>query len=111
MFPGPIIELHISNAHKREALYHNSYVSKVARAIIVGLGTKGYLVAIRAHPLAPINVSPYSKVPTLLPLPRCDGSNATPPKRSLNFGVVSFCKAIHVVPLAVVNGVAAHAKT
>ena len=48
MFPGPIIELHISNVHKREAYYHNSYVSKVATAIILGLGAKGYSVAVRA---------------------------------------------------------------
>jgi 3-dehydroquinate dehydratase-2 len=48
MFPGPIIELHISNVHKREAYYHNSYVSKVATAIIIGLGAKGYPVAVRA---------------------------------------------------------------
>ena len=48
MFPGPIIELHISNVHKREAYYHNSYVAKVATAIIAGLGAKGYPVAVRA---------------------------------------------------------------
>ena len=48
MFPGPIIELHISNIHKREAYYHNSYVSKVATAIIAGLGAKGYAMAVRA---------------------------------------------------------------
>lgn len=48
MFPGPIIELHISNVHKREAYYHNSYVSKVATAIIAGLGAKGYPTAVRA---------------------------------------------------------------
>jgi 3-dehydroquinate dehydratase II len=48
MFPGPIIELHISNIHKRESHYHNSYVSKVATAIIAGLGAKGYPAAIRA---------------------------------------------------------------
>ncbi len=48
MFPGPIIELHISNIHKREAYYHNSYVSKVATAIIAGLGANGYAVAVRA---------------------------------------------------------------
>src|SRR5256885_10368837 len=29
MFPGPIIELHISNIHKREAHYHHSNMSKV----------------------------------------------------------------------------------
>jgi len=48
MFPGPIIELHISNIHKREAFYHHSYVSKVATAVIAGLGAKGYAAAIRA---------------------------------------------------------------
>ena len=48
MFAGPIIELHISNVHKREAMYHNSLVSKVATAIIAGLGAKGYPAAVRA---------------------------------------------------------------
>ncbi len=48
MFPGPIIELHISNIHRREAHYHHSYVSKVATAVIAGLGAKGYEVATRA---------------------------------------------------------------
>ena len=46
MFSGPIIELHISNGHKREALYHNSLVSKVATAVIAGLGADGYRVAV-----------------------------------------------------------------
>ena len=48
MFAGPIIELHISNIHKREAHYHHSYVSKVATAVIAGLGAKGYPAAVRA---------------------------------------------------------------
>ena len=48
MFSGPIIELHISNIHKREAHYHHSYVSKVATAVIAGLGPRGYAVAVRA---------------------------------------------------------------
>ena len=48
MFPGPIIELHISNVHKREELYHNSLVSKAATAVIAGLGAKGYATAMRA---------------------------------------------------------------
>ena len=48
MFQGPIIELHISNIHKREALYHNSLVSKAATAVIAGLGAYGYRVAVRA---------------------------------------------------------------
>lgn len=48
MFPGPIIELHISNIHKRESMYHHSYVSKVATAVIAGLGASGYGVAVNA---------------------------------------------------------------
>ena len=46
MFAGPIIELHISNIHRREAYYHNSFVSKVATAVIAGLGPSGYRVAV-----------------------------------------------------------------
>lgn len=48
MFPGPIIELHISNIHRREAIYHNSLVSGVATAVIVGLGPDGYRIAMQA---------------------------------------------------------------
>ena len=48
MFPGPIIELHISNIHKREPMYHNSLVSKVATAVIAGLGDDGYRAATAA---------------------------------------------------------------
>jgi 3-dehydroquinate dehydratase II len=48
MFKGPIIELHISNIHRREAIYHHSHVSKVATAVIAGLGPNGYAVAVRA---------------------------------------------------------------
>ena len=48
MFPGPIIELHISNIHRREAHYHHSFVSKIATAVIAGLGPDGYLVALRS---------------------------------------------------------------
>ena len=48
MFPRPIIELHISNIHRREPYYHRSYVSLAATAVIAGLGAKGYPAAIRA---------------------------------------------------------------
>lgn len=47
MFPGPIIELHISNIHRREAIYHRSLVSSVATAVIAGLGPGGYPTAVR----------------------------------------------------------------
>jgi 3-dehydroquinate dehydratase II len=48
MFPGPIIELHISNIHRREPIYHTSLVSPVATAVIAGFGTNGYPIAVRA---------------------------------------------------------------
>lgn len=48
MFPGPSIELHISNVHRREPIYHRSYMSPVVTAVIAGLGARGYGVAIRA---------------------------------------------------------------
>ncbi len=48
MCRGPIIELHISNIHKREELYRNSLVSRVATAVIAGLGARGYPAAVRA---------------------------------------------------------------
>jgi 3-dehydroquinate dehydratase-2 len=50
MFPGPIIELHISNVHKREPIYHRSYMSPVVTAVIAGLGPGGYAAALRAMP-------------------------------------------------------------
>lgn len=48
MFEGPVIELHISNIHKREPIYHRSYVSMRADAVIAGLGTYGYEAAVVA---------------------------------------------------------------
>lgn len=48
MYPGPIVEVHISNIHRREAHYHHSYVSLVATAVIAGLGADGYPAAVRS---------------------------------------------------------------
>jgi len=48
MFPRPIIELHISNIHRREEIYQHSLVSKIATAVIAGLGPKGYATAVHA---------------------------------------------------------------
>ena len=48
MVPCPIIELHISNIHRREQVYHDSLVSKVVTAVIAGLGVLGYKVAVMA---------------------------------------------------------------
>ncbi|MBZ6078255.1 type II 3-dehydroquinate dehydratase [Microvirga puerhi] len=48
MFNGPKIELHISNVHKRESIYHNSLVSRTATGIIIGFGAAGYDLAVQA---------------------------------------------------------------
>ncbi len=44
----PVIEVHITNIHRREEFRHNSYVSKAATGVICGLGVGGYALAIRA---------------------------------------------------------------
>jgi len=46
-FEGPVIEVHISNVHKRESFRHHSYVSLRADGVIAGLGTEGYKAALR----------------------------------------------------------------
>src|SRR3954447_6029397 len=48
MFAGPIFELHISNVHKREAIYHDSLMSAVVTAVMMGLGPDGYRAAVEA---------------------------------------------------------------
>jgi len=44
----PVVEVHISNIHRREEFRHLSYVSKVATGVIAGLGVQGYALALRA---------------------------------------------------------------
>lgn len=46
-FDGKVIEVHISNIHKREEFRHHSYVSHRADGVIAGLGTEGYQMGIR----------------------------------------------------------------
>ena len=48
MFDGPKIELHLSNVHKREEIYHKSLVSRTATAVMAGFGALGYRLALRA---------------------------------------------------------------
>jgi len=45
-FDGPVIEVHISNVHRREPFRHHSYVSSRADAVIAGCGTQGYALAL-----------------------------------------------------------------
>ncbi|WCM86525.1 type II 3-dehydroquinate dehydratase [Acidovorax sp. NCPPB 3576] len=42
----PLVELHISNVHAREAFRHHSYLSSAARAVMCGFGVQGYPLAI-----------------------------------------------------------------
>jgi 3-dehydroquinate dehydratase-2 len=42
-----VIEVHISNIHKRESFRHHSYVSLRADGVIAGLGVEGYQLAVR----------------------------------------------------------------
>ena len=46
-FEGPVIEVHISNIHKREAFRRHSYVSTVAAGVIAGCGIQGYALALQ----------------------------------------------------------------
>jgi len=48
MLDIPVIELHLSNIHRREDWRHQSYVSLVATAIMAGFGAKGYGLAVDA---------------------------------------------------------------
>jgi len=44
---SPLIEVHISNVHKREEFRHKSLLSDIATGVIVGLGVDGYQLALR----------------------------------------------------------------
>jgi 3-dehydroquinate dehydratase-2 len=47
-FDGPIVEVHLSNVHRREAFRHHSYVALAATGTISGLGPIGYVLALEA---------------------------------------------------------------
>ena len=44
----PVVEVHLSNIHRRDEFRHFSYVSKAADGVICGFGKQGYLLAIEA---------------------------------------------------------------
>ncbi|MGI8760813.1 MAG: type II 3-dehydroquinate dehydratase [Jatrophihabitantaceae bacterium] len=46
MLSAPLVEVHISNVHAREAFRHHSYISAHATGVIVGLGVEGYVLAL-----------------------------------------------------------------
>lgn len=48
MVDGPVIELHLSNPHRREAFRHVSHVATAATGVIAGFGANGYTLAVEA---------------------------------------------------------------
>jgi 3-dehydroquinate dehydratase-2 len=58
MMDVPIIEVHLSNIHAREAFRHHSYISSIAKGVICGLGAEGYFYAVDALAgmFTPVNV-------------------------------------------------------
>ncbi len=44
----PVVEVHLSNPFKREAVRHHSYVAPLALGVICGFGAKGYVMALDA---------------------------------------------------------------
>jgi len=62
-FEGPILEVHISNLHARDELHRHSKLSAVAKGVICGLGTYGYIVAMQEA------VRLVGQLPASLPTP------------------------------------------
>jgi len=48
IYPGPIIEVHLSNIHARDAQHRHSLLSPAASGVICGLGPHGYILGMRA---------------------------------------------------------------
>ena len=44
----PVIEVHLTNIHRREEFRQHSFVSKAAQGVICGLGIRGYALALTA---------------------------------------------------------------
>ena len=45
---APVVEVHISNTFSRETFRHQSYISPVAKGVIIGFGLKGYDLALQS---------------------------------------------------------------
>jgi len=45
---APVVEVHISNTHQREEYRHVSYISPVAKGVILGFGLQSYDLAVRS---------------------------------------------------------------
>ena len=50
LFPGGVIEVHLSNIHARETFRHTSLISGIAKGVIAGFGATSYYMAINAIP-------------------------------------------------------------
>ena len=48
LFPGRVIEVHLSNVHSRESFRHVSLISAIAEGVIAGFGASSYYMAINA---------------------------------------------------------------
>jgi 3-dehydroquinate dehydratase-2 len=44
----PVVEVHISNIHRREEFRHHSYISRIATGVLCGFGTHGYALGLIA---------------------------------------------------------------
>ncbi len=58
MMGVPVIEVHLSNIHAREAFRHTSLISPIAVGVVCGFGAKGYELAIQAMANAFSSVTP-----------------------------------------------------
>ena len=50
LFPGGVIEVHVSNIHTREVFRHTSLISGIAKGVIAGFGPASYYMAVDAIP-------------------------------------------------------------